>query len=298
MPVVFPVCASARFMSAGLRTLRRMSPLSIATIAVIAAAAQPAQAFRLFDAYDGNPDPAEFPVLPTEQRTNTNETAATFSLLLAAGVVTTEGFENFPTSQAIDGLSIPISGVGTTLSYKNSDGTSATGGASTKVQKADGNGLTNSGTFPTEGDRGISINSTKRFEVLLDEAIAAFSFWGTDLGDRGNTLTIELYRDTTLLATQPIDYLGENSGDSSVFFFGSIAEDPTEYFNRVVFNNSKKTGNSDAIGLDQFTIAMPSQVVGLGDLGADPTAVPTPALLPGLLGFGLRIWKRRRAAVA
>lgn len=265
---------------------------------MVAATAQPAKAFLLFDAYDGNPDPAEFPVLPTEQRVNTNEIAATFSLLLAADVVTTEGFESFPTSQAIDDLSTTISGVGTTLSYKNSDGTSVTGGASTKVQKANGNGLTNAGTFPTEGERGISINSMNRFEVLLDEAIAAFSFWGTDLGDLDNTLTIELYRDTTLLATQPINYLDENSGDSSVFFFGSIAEDPTEYFNRVVFNNSKNTGTGDAIGLDQFTIAIPSQVVGLDNLGTDPTTVPTPALLPGLLGFGLRIWKRRRAVVA
>lgn len=222
----------------------------------------------------------------------------------------TEGFESFSTTQSIDGLTAQISGIQTILSYKDSSGTpipAGSAGSAANVQKASGTtDMTNAGTFPTEGTKGISINSTNRFEILLNQPIAAFSFWGTDLGDNNNSLALALYNGNTLLRESPINYLGANSGNSSVFFFGGIAEAPAEYFNRVVFNNTK---TNDAIGLDQFTIAVAEQLLtqpnpssassaGVTDPnapGEGPASVPTPALLPGLLGLMVRLRLRRRA---
>ncbi|NJM56500.1 MAG: PTPA-CTERM sorting domain-containing protein [Synechococcales cyanobacterium RU_4_20] len=280
--------------------LRRFAPvgqLALLTAIALGTFPQSAQAFRVFSGYDANPSAGTF--LHATDRPNSNEAAETFALQLAAGSVSTEGFESFATTQAIHGLTTQISGIQTVLSYKDA-GVPVPGGSSgstANVQKATATGInagmTQSGTFPTEGRQGISINSDNQFEILLGEAIAAFSFWGTDLGDNNNGLTLQLYNGSNLITTAPINYLGANSGDSSVFFFGGIADAPTEYFNRVVFQTSK---TNDAIGLDQFTIAESSQVLNNGT--PDPTIVPTPALLPGLLGLMMRLKLRRRATAA
>lgn len=279
--------------------LRRFAPVgqlaSVGQLALLTAIAlgtfpQSAQAFRIFPGYDENPTAGQF--LSESARPNSNEAAATFAIQLAPGIVTTEGFESFPTTQTIHGLTTQISGVQTVLSYKNSSDDPASG----NIQRASGTtGMTNAGTFPTEGRQGISINSTNRFEILLNEPIAAFSFWGTDLGDQNNSLTLAFYNGSTLINESPIGYLGANSGNSSVFFFGGIADAPAEYFNRVVFQNSKL---NDAIGLDQFTIAVPDQVLDLDGSTTSSTVVPTPALLPGLLGLMVRLKLRRRAMAA
>ena len=268
----------------------------------------PAQAFRLFSGYDENPTARA--VLTPIYRVNSLTASQAFDQAVNNGTVTTESFEDQSTRQAIDGLSLNISGVQATFSYlKKSDGTSATtSGASTKVQKADANGLTNAGTFPTNGEKGISINSSNHFGLNFSQSLAAFSFWGTDLGDSSNRLTVEFYQDNNLVKSQLIDYLGANAGSSSVFFFGGLAETTAEQFNRIqLISSIGSTG--DAIGLDQLTIATPEQVLGAASSAAASnsivtssaatssaatTAVPTPALLPGLLGFALSVMRKRR----
>lgn len=270
--------------------------------AVLAALAPAANALSLFEGYDANPNNQT--VLPEADRTNTSAAFFNFLQAIDNGSVTTESFEDLPTSQAIDGLSQDISGVTADFSYLKPDNSSATGGSTTKVQLANSSGMTNSGTYPTDGEKGISINSSNQFSIDFSAPLAAFGFWGTDLGDRNNQLTVELLRDGTSVGSQLIDFLGADAGDSSVFFFGGLADNPAEQFNQVRLISSAK---SDAIGLDQLTIATPEQVAqaiiastGSGtatnpNSSGDAAAIPTPALLPGLIGFGISLGRKRRS---
>ena len=265
----------------------------------LAALASEANALSIFEGYDANP--VNQTVLPESDRTNTSAAFLNFLQAIDNGSVTTESFESLPTSQAIDGLSLNISGVSANFSYLKPDNSSATGGGTTKVQLANSSGMTNSGTYPTDGEKGISINSSNQFSIDFSAPLAAFGFWGTDLGDKNNQLTVELLRDGTSVGNQLIDFLGADAGDSSVFFFGGLADTPAEQFNQVRLLSSAK---SDAIGLDQLTIATPEQVAqaiiastssATNPVGSDAAAVPTPALLPGLLGFGLSLSRKRRS---
>lgn len=268
--------------------------LSLTPLFLLAQTA-PAQAFKLFSGYDENP--VNQTVLPLAARVNALADSQDFDQTINNGTVTTESFESQSTSKRINDLSLEISGVRSQFSYiKKSDNTPA----AATVQKANGTtGMTNSGTFPTEGEKGISINSSNHFGISFTQPLAAFGFWGTDLGDNKNELTVEFYRDSNLVSYQKINYLEDNPGNSSVFFFGGLAETTAEQFNRVQLVSSINwTG--DAIGLDQFTIATPEQVLGAAankaaaSSAAAATAVPTPALLPGLLGFALGVVRKRR----
>jgi hypothetical protein len=147
--------------------------------------------------------------------------------------------------------------------------------------------MTNSGTFPTDGKQGISINSIYTFKINFSSPLAAIGFWGTDLGDNNNSLTVVLRNLGKTVAQQPINYLGANAGKSSIFFFGGIAQQPTEYFDEVELLSSV-TNLQDAIGLDQLTVGTPAQVQSV----TPPTAVPTPALLPGLVGLSLGLRRK------
>jgi hypothetical protein len=200
-----------------------------------------------------------------------------FSTSLNGDIVTTESFENttIPTLNNnfafIDGLSTQISGIKANFLYKKDDGTSANGGASTQIQQT--STVLDNGAYPTEGTRVISINSSNNLSITFSSSIAAFGYFGTDLGDNNNTLTMQFFNATnTLVSSQVIGSTG--SSNSSEFFFGFIADSPSEEFNRVVFSNSK---GGDAIGIDQIKIATSSQV---------KTKIPEPASIWGTLLCG------------
>ncbi len=168
-----------------------------------------------------------------------------------------------------------ISGTVASFAYTvKATGASATGGATTQVQQANPTtGFTNAGTYPTDGVRGISINSANNLSISFSNALAAFGYFGTDLGDAGNTLTMNFYNGATLLSSTPVT-TGTGSANSSEFFFGFIADTPAQEFNRVDFISSLSTGG-DAIGIDQIKIATPAQ-----------KKVPEPSAILGTLLFG------------
>jgi hypothetical protein len=186
----------------------------------------------------------------------------TFSDNLADATVTTESFEG--ASGAINGLIRTISGTTATFSYTQKNLTDPTKPGvlpvtdTTSVQKADSFGFTNSGTYPTDGLYGISINSANNFSISFSNSLAAFGYFGTDLGDSNNILTMKFFNGTTLVNSTAIP-TNVGSANSSEFFFGFIADSPAEAFNRVEFVSSI-SGNGDAIGIDQIKIATSSQV--------------------------------------
>jgi hypothetical protein len=246
----------------------------------------PAQAFQFFTGYDANPIPDT--ALPLADRINSTAAFNSYKANLGGVGAATQGFEGFAANTdlnvAIGGSTVNFSGVtGTFSNTVKSTGTAT----SLIVRKADLAGLTNSGTYPTEGKNGISISSANNVAIRFSSPLQAFSFWGTDLGDSKNTLTIELYKGASPVGTRLIDFLGADAGQSSTFFYGVVGGS-TELFDEVRLISSISS-NGDAIGLDQFTVGTPGQVV--------PTAVPTPALLPGLIATGLGIWRRRQNEV-
>jgi hypothetical protein len=250
--------------------------------------ALPAQALSLYTGYDENP--ADGTVLPLASRVNS--TAAFNQYLGNLTGVTTESFETTAVGTPINDLAPILSGVTSDFVYTtDAAGTTSVGsGATASVQKANAtSGLTNSGTFPTDGKQGISINSTNFFKIKFGNPLAAFSFWGTDLGDNKNALTVILRNAGVQVGSQSINYLGTNAGDSSVFFFGAIAQNAAEQFDEVQLLSSI-TG-SDAIGIDQLTVGTAAQLT-----PQSSNAVPTPALLPGLIALAAGARRRSKAA--
>ncbi len=255
-----------------------------------------------FTGYDENQNPfisgsaTQQQPLTIAQSPNSQAAFNNFSAKLNGATVTTESFETTSVGTAINGLVKTISGTNATFQYTTKasrvggvggaegSGTTAVTGSTAAVQQKDSNGLTNSGTYPTDGSRGISINSANDFSISFANTIAAFSYFGTDLGDNNNQLTMKFYNGTTLLNSSLI-VPGVNSFNSSKYFFGYIADNPTLYFNKVVFSNSINS-NGDAIGIDQLKIASAGQL----------TPVPEPSSIVGTLIFGgaVILLKRRQ----
>jgi hypothetical protein len=264
------------------------SSVGMAATVVLFSAAANAVTFTGYDENKGSTP------LTTATSPNSQAAFANFSSNLNSALVTTESFENFSTTAAnptpIDGLSTTISGVTATFSYKTK--TNPAVSASGDVQKAAASGasqgFTNSGTYPTDGVKGISINSANNFSISFNNSLAAFSYFGTDLGDFNNILTMEFYsastNGTTLVKSIVIPS-NVGSANSSEFFFGFIADSQSEEFNTIKFISSL---NGDAIGIDQIKIATPAQRLS--------TQAPEPATIIGtLIGAGyIRRIKRRQ----
>jgi hypothetical protein len=213
--------------------------------------------------------------------------------------VSTEGFESFSTSpttgQNINGLSTSISNVNATFSYlRKSDNLALT----TKVQKADATyglfgGVNGNGTYPTDGSQGLSINSANRLSIAFASPLRAFGYFGTDLGDNDNVLTMIFTLDGNLVDSVAVPTFigGQNS---SKFFFGYIGDTANTLFNKVEFSSSlTSTTNTDAIGIDQIRVATAAQVTGT-TIFVNPTAVPEPASILGTLLVGGSILALKR----
>jgi hypothetical protein len=243
--------------------------------------ALPAQALSLYTGYDANP--VDKTILPLADRTNSIAAFNSYKANLGGNGVTTESYENISNSTtAVDGLIQQLSGVTATYSYtKKTDSTPGTAVVS--------KGLLDNGTFPTDGIRGISINSANKFKIRFASSLSAFSFWGTDLGDNKNTLTVILRKAGVNVQSKLIDYLDANAGNSSVFFFGGIAQNAAEQFDEVELLSSISS-DGDAIGIDQLTVGTAAQ------LTPQSKPVPTPALLPGLVALAAGARRRSKAA--
>ncbi len=110
------------------------------------------------------------------------------------------------------------------------------------------------------------------FTIDFGQDIAAFGFYGIDIGDIGGQVQIALSNGDVL----PINHtVGSNlSTDGSVMYFGLIAENDSELFDSVDFLTD--IGQGDIFAFDRFTVGEQAQV--------DP--VPEPATL-ALMGLGL-----------
>jgi len=196
-----------------------------------------------------------------------NASSAEASFLASLTGVGTEDFESFAS-----GTGAPLN-----LSFPGA-GTATLGGSGSIVSVTAGstNGFGRYGTSPTkywEVDAGS-------FSISFGSPIAAFGFFGIDIGDFGEQLEITLndVAGTSLLPPYTIGSSG--STDGSVMFFGFIGTTVADTFTQVTFSTS--SGSGDVFAFDDMTIGSLQQVtprisvpgalglfvVGLGLLGA------------------------------
>lgn len=191
------------------------------------------------------------------------------SFLAALSGVSTETFESFSDGDSPTSLTFTGSGGDIVASFASGAG------------EIEGN--PSAGRFATDGVNYFETNSA--FSATFNVPVAAFGFYGTDIGDFAGQLGINLLRasgDSELLVPHTI-----NGPNGSLLFFGVI--DQANPFTGVQFTS---TDSSDFFGFDQMTI---------GDVGqvTPPGAIPEPGtwamMLLGFGGLGAVLRRRRPA---
>jgi PEP-CTERM motif len=137
------------------------------------------------------------------------------------------------------------------------------------------------------------IVGTSSFSLAFSQPIAAFGFYGVDVGDFGGKLQVQLLSGSSVVQTLQVPNTSGDEGSTggSVLYFGLIAEEPTEVFDGVNFLMSTGVDvPDDVFAFDNFTIADFRQV-------SPPSPVPEPTTLALLAGslLALGLTRRRRA---
>lgn len=202
-----------------------------------------------------------------------NASAAEASFLAALVGVGTEDFEGFTT-----GTSTPLA-----LSFPGAGTATLSGGGGIISSQASGtaNGVGRYGTSPTNFWE-VAAGGSGNFVVDFSAPVAAFGFYGIDIGDFGGQLQLQLNDPSNTLLTVNNTIGANASTDGSVLFFGLISASATETFTSVEFLTT--TGSGDIFAFDDMTVGSLQQ-----------TAVPVPAA--GVLaaaGFGMLAFIGRR----
>lgn len=157
-------------------------------------------------------------------------------------------------------------------------------------------GFSSGGRFSTSGSRFVETSGGGDFTISFSTSIAAFGFYGTDLGDVNNSLVLQL----TKVGGGTVDLAvgnDTNAPSGALLFFGFI--DAVDSYTSISFLN--QPGGSDVFGFDDLIIGDIGQVVTPPTTPPttppNPSAVPLPAagfLLLGALG-GMGLTRRRKS---
>lgn len=241
--------------------------LSTVAIAAGLMAAGSANAYLVFSGVDNNGNAGA-------QVASTNSTAAENSFKSnLVGV----GTENFETSSGSAPLALDFGAAG--IATLNGAGSVQTNGV----------GATNgAGRYSVPGGTRfweVSAGGGSPFQVDFSSSLAAFGFYGIDLGDFGGTLTLEMSKAGSVVGTQVVTMASQGVADGSILYFGLIAANASEEFDSIRFLST--TGTGDVFAFDSFTIGTKEQI----------RQLPEPASLALVAGslLGLGLVRRRRA---
>jgi PEP-CTERM motif len=244
------------------------SILSFAAAALATLAAGSASAYATFSGVDTNGAEAALAVTPNSSAA---ETAFKANLI---GV----GTENFE-SQAT-GATTPL-----TLNFGSAGNATLQGGSGFVNSVAAGttNGV---GRYSVPGGTQYFetvAGGSAAFSINFDQEVAAFGFYGIDIGDINGTVKIEfLNGNAQVIGSLAVPQAAANLANGSVLYFGAIAQNNSELFRSVRFIT---TGSSDFFGFDSFTVGAQGQI----------SRVPEPAslMLIGVAMLGLGLSRRR-----
>lgn len=216
--------------------------------------------------------------------TTPNASAAETNFKNALIGVGTETFEGI--SEGTEGpLAVHFGAAGTaTLSGGNGSVQSVTPGTTNGVGRYSIPSASSSNFWE------VGAGSSGDFSVLFSEEIAAFGFYGVDIGDFDGTLNLEIYKAGSFLSSLLVSGARVNGG--SVLYFGVIASDITEDFTEVRFRTTG--GSGDFFAFDNFTIGNRDQICRVNCGGEVPE--PGSIALLGLGIAGLAAASRRRKA--
>lgn len=256
-------------------TAKGVVALGAATLG-LAATALPSNAFSIFTAFDPNGD-ASVNLLTTTGIPNSQAAEAAFlAQLVGTG---TETFESFAAGTG-GPLAITFPGAGTATLSGSGDIQSVPAGQT--------NGAGRYGVSATNYWEVVA-GSSGSFEIDFSDPIAAFGFYGIDIGDFAGTLSLVF--DNGNIATQSVPTAPQNLADGSVLYWGIITDPSDGEISSISFQTT--TGTGDIFAFDNFTIGSRQQVV--------PNSVPGPLPLLGAgaaFGWSRRLRRRLKASVA
>jgi hypothetical protein len=241
-------------------------------------AASGAQAYTTYSGIDNNGNPGvALSLIP-------NSSAAESSFKSQLTGVGTETFESYAAGTSTP-LAIAFPGAGTATLNGGGSVESVTSGFTNGFGRYSVPSLTSTKYWE------VVAGAAGNFDVNFSSTIAAFGFYGIDIGDFAGTLTIDLFDSANaLVGSLVVPTAAQNVADGSVLYFGFIAANAGEQFTKVSFRTT--TGTGDVFAFDNFTIGTQEQVC------RENCAVPEPGSLAlfslGLLGLGLA--RRRKTA--
>lgn len=241
----------------------------LATLLLSAAALFAGSAQAAYSTYFGE-DTNGSPTVPLSSTPKSDAARDSFlSKLINVGTETFEG-------QA-SGASAPLP-----LTFKGASGdvtaTLSGGGGSVKAVtpgKTDDSGRYSVPSATTSKywnvEAGTEDSPANTFTVTFSRAIAAFGFYGIDIGDFGGQLALLLFNGNQQVGSLPVANT-EVDADGSVLYFGFVAEGAGDVFTSISFVMTGTGATTDVFAFDNFTVAELAQV-------QPPGNVPEPATL-------------------
>lgn len=135
-------------------------------------------------------------------------------------------------------------------------------------------------------------DASSQFAIDFSNPVAAFGFYGIDIGDFNGQVTLNLLNTLTGF-NQTLTIANTIGGQGgAVLFYGLIA-DSGQSFNRVVFGNT--SGGADAFGFDNMTIGGEQQVLPPNEPVPEPATILGSTMALGALAAARRKRQQKNA---